>query len=202
MTHRSKVSEEDRSPEHFVAFEGTARIASGGLAHVALAAKQALLLDPAAPVIVFDRETGKVVDLDLRGAELEVVARYTPEPISTPARGRPKLGVIAREITLLPRHWDWLSRQPGGASITLRRLVEAARKADGGATKSRERIDAAYRFMSAMAGDFPGFEDAARALFANDRNGGLAAAISQWPLDIREEVLRFLGDVSCEGAKL
>ncbi|VTZ49312.1 conserved hypothetical protein [Methylocella tundrae] len=198
MRNRSEVSEEDNSPPHFVAFEGVARIASGGLAQVALAAKQAQLRNPAASVIVFDLEIGKVADLDLRGTEQEIVTRYTPQVPSTLGRGRPKLGVVAREVTLLPRHWDWLARQPGGASITLRKLVEAARKADGGATKSRERVEAAYRFMSVMAGDLPAFEDGARALFAGDRNR-LATVMSQWPSDICNEVLRFFDGAAWKG---
>ena len=140
-------------------------------------------------MIVFDLETGKVADLDLRGTEQEIVTRYTPQATSAPGRGRPKLGVVAREVTLLPRHWDWLARQPGGASVTLRKLVEAARKKDGGTTESRERIEAAYRFMSVMAGDLPAFEDGVRALFAGDRNR-LAAVMSQWPSDIGDELLR------------
>jgi len=195
MTEGSEVPKEGDSLRRFVAFEGATRIASGGQAQVALAAKQVLLRNPAVSVIVFDRATGKVADLDLRGAEQELIARYTPPAPCASARGRPKLGVVAREVTLLPRHWDWLARQPGGASITLRRLVESARKADGGATTSRERIEATYRFMTAIAGDLPGFEEAARALFANDRSG-LAAVTAQWPTDIRDEVLRFLEDAT------
>jgi uncharacterized protein len=201
MRDRPEASDEDDSSRRFVAFEGVARIASGGLVQVALAAKQTLLRDPATSVLIFDRETGKVADLDLRGTEQEIVARYTPQAPSAPTRGRPKLGVIAREVTLLPRHWDWLSRQPGGASVMLRRLVEAARKEDGGVTKSRGRTEAAYCFMSAVAGDLPGFEEAARALFANDRSG-LAGVVPQWPADIRDEVLRLLDDISCGGAKV
>ena len=191
---------DDKGSRGFVAFSGAACLARGGLAQVAFAAKQALLGDPAASVTVFDRETGRVTDLDLRGTEQEVVARYTQRTPPAAARGRPKLGVVAREVTLLPRHWEWLARQPGGASITLRKLVEAARKADGGATASRERVDAAYHFMSAVAGDLPGFEEGARALFAEDRSG-LAAAIAQWPGDIRDEVLRLLEDASGERQK-
>jgi uncharacterized protein len=194
MEKRSEVSGDDDSLPRFVAFEGVARIAGGGLAHVALAAKQAQLRNPDGSVIVFDLETGKAVDLDLRGTEQEIVTRYTPQVPSAPGRGRPKLGVVAREVTLLPRHWDWLARQSGGASITLRKLVEAARKADSGATRSRERVEAAYRFMSVMAGDLPAFEDGARALFADDRNK-LSAVMSQWPPDICNEVLRLLDGV-------
>jgi hypothetical protein len=99
--------------------------------------------------------------------------------------------VIAREVTLLPRHWDWLSSQAGGASVALRRLVEAARKLDNEAGAPRTRVEAAYRFMSTMAGDLPGFEDAARALFAHDQER-LRCCIPGWPPDIRDQVLRYL----------
>jgi hypothetical protein len=195
MKDRPETLPQEAAGRGFVAFCGVRRIASGGLARVAPVVRRALLRDPAVSV-VFDGETGKVADLDLRGTEQEVRARYSLPP--APPRGRPKLGVVAREVTLLPRHWDWLSRQPGGASITLRKLVEAARKADGGATESRERSESAYRFMSAMAGDRPGFEEAARALFAGDRQG-IAAAISQWPPDIGDEVLRYFEGTSRQG---
>jgi hypothetical protein len=93
--------------------------------------------------------------------------------------------VIAREVTLLPRHWDWLATQPGGASIALRKLVEEARRASTGKDRLRQAQEAAYRFMSAMAGDLAGFEEATRALFANDR-AGFGACVAQWPADIRE----------------
>lgn len=175
------------SDEAFVAFAGMARLAAGDVAEVAAAARRAQANDPNGAVVVFNRQTGTVVDLDLRGSEKEVLARY--RPAEAPKRGRPKLGVVAREVTLLPRHWEWLSRQPGGASIALRRLVEAARKADANAT--RERTEATYRFMSAMAGNLPGFEEAARALFAGDR-AGLSDLVAQWPPDITSEIAGFL----------
>lgn len=172
----------------FVAFAGTTRIASGSLAEAAAAARLALNETPHTAISVFNRQTAEPVDLDLRGDEREVAARYVSSP-SPSRRGRPKLGVVPREVTLLPRHWEWLARQPGGASVALRRLVEASRKADAGA--QRERIEAAYRFMSAMGGDLPGFEEAARALFANDRDR-LAGLLRAWPADIAEEAMRFL----------
>ena len=170
-----------------VAFEGARRIASGALAEVAMAVKQALSRDAAAQLLVFDGATGRVVDLDLRGDEAEIRARYAPPSAPTPGRGRPRLGVVPREVTLLPRHWEWLARQPGGASVALRRLVEAARKA--GAEHARR--DAAYRFMAAMAGDLPGFEEASRALFAGDRDR-LAGLISEWPRDVAALVFGLL----------
>jgi hypothetical protein len=142
-------------------------------------------------VVVFTADTGHVVDLDLRGTEAEVFARYDSRPDEWPKRGRPKLGVVAREVTLLPRHWAWLASQPGGASVALRKLVEAARKVDLQSGAGRARVEAAYRFMSAIAGDLPGFEDAARRLFAGDHDG-LRLCIEHWPPDIRDETLRFL----------
>jgi hypothetical protein len=164
------------------AFSGTLRIASGPLAEVALAVKSA----DAPQTLVFDDRTGAVIDLDLRGSDEEISARYAPAPedAAPRKRGRPKLGVVAREVTLLPRHWDWLQSQPGGASATLRRLVDAARQQDSGATEARAARDAAYHFMSAMGGDLPGFEDAARTLFAGDMDG-FAQQIADWPGDIR-----------------
>jgi len=174
----------------FVAFAGASRVAAGPLLEVAVAARRAKDRDPAAAVLVFDRRTAEVVDLDLRGAEAEIVARLTPPPVDPARRGRPKLGVVAREVTLLPRHWDWLARQPGGASTTLRRLVETARKAEADANGDRASAAAAYRFMAAMAGDLPDFEEAARALFAGDR-AGLESRMSRWPSGIRDEALRF-----------
>jgi hypothetical protein len=106
-------------------------------------------------------------------------------PAAPRGRGRPKLGVVAREVTLLPRHWTWLNAQPGGASVALRKLVEAARRGNGDGDRRRAGQEAVYRFMHAIAGDQPGFEAAARALFAGDL-GKLEDAIADWPHDIRE----------------
>jgi hypothetical protein len=144
---------------------------------------------------VFDDATGRPIDIDTRGTTDEIITRLLPIPAedeeaSEPrGRGRPKLGVIAREITLLPRHWDWLNSQPGGASVALRKLVEEARRASGDRDRIRYAQEAAYHFMSAIAGNLPGFEEAARALFAYDRRrfGELIAA---WPEDVRDHVIK------------
>ena len=175
----------------FVAFAGTNRIAAGTLAEAAIGAKRALEREDGSVVLVFDVMTVGVVDLDLRGAEAEVLARYAPSGEAAPKRGRPKLGVVAREVTLLPRHWEWLASQPGGASVALRKLVDAARRLDTETGSARARVEAAYRFMSAMAGDLPGFEDAARDLFAADWNG-LQRRIRNWPPDIQDHLLGHL----------
>lgn len=167
------------------AFDGTRRLASGPLAEVARAVRGAV----AGSLLVFDDATGRVIDLDLRGSGDEVAARYAhAEPEVPRGRGRPKLGVVAREVTLLPRHWDWLAAQPGGASVVLRSLVDAARAATGDATAQRARQEAAYRVMSAVGGDLPGFEEASRALFTGQPER-LEAQMAAWPSDLRDYIL-------------
>ena len=178
-------------PSH-IAFDGHRCIASGSLLVVALAVKHALGEGALGPVLVFDNTTGRSVDIDTRGADDEVVARFAlvvadvpPAESEARGRGRPKLGVVAREITLLPRHWDWLAKQPGGASVALRKLVEDARRANAKLDERRAAQERAYHFMSALAGDLPGFEEAARALFADDR-ARFAELIADWPADVRD----------------
>ena len=170
------------------AFKGHALLARGPLAEVAVAVRQA----GANGVLIFEDATGRQVDLDLRGSDADVAARYaiSEEPRG---RGRPKLGVSSREVTLLPAQWDWLAAQPGGASATLRRLVEAARKDP--AAERRAARDAAYRFMSGIGGDLPGFEEASRALYADDRSG-LERLTAEWPSDIRRHLIDLLDRVS------
>ena len=164
---------------HCTAFLGHRKLLSGTLAEVALALRS---LPEGAMPLVFDDASGAVVDVDLSGSPAEVVARLAPPPV----RGRPRLGVIAREVTLLPRHWDWLATQPGGASVALRRLIEAARR-DAQAEAKAAR-DAAYRFMAAIAGDLPDYEEALRALFAGDR-AAFAERLADWPADVRSHAL-------------
>ncbi|RXV72490.1 DUF2239 family protein [Burkholderia stabilis] len=185
----------------YTAFDGHRRLASGPLAAVALAVRQAAGDAMAGSILIFDDATGRSIDLDLRGTADEVRARFAPPPgdaagaAGEPAgageqrgRGRPKLGVVSREVTLLPRHWEWLGAQPGGASVALRKLVEDARRTHAAADRHRDAQTRAYHFMSAMAGDLPGFEEAARALYANDR-ARLAELIAGWPDDVRDHAL-------------
>jgi hypothetical protein len=185
----------------FTAFIGPRRLASGPLAEVALAVMKASRRDAAEPVVIFDDADGRPIDLNLSGSERDVVARL-PRPASNsqssandaPAteprgRGRPRLGVVAREVTLLPRHWEWLGAQPGGASVALRKLVEEARRTSGDLDRSRAARDAAYHFMSVMAGNLPGFEEASRALFADDRRR-FVGLIAGWPEDIRNHIVK------------
>ncbi|SDF99998.1 DUF2239 family protein [Bosea robiniae] len=191
------------------AFHNATRIAGGPLAAIALAVKAAFAADPAAAILVFDDATGKVVDLDLRGSDAEIAARYAPRSDdTTPAvdetprgRGRPKLGVVAREVTLLPRHWDWLALQSGGASQTLRRLVDDARKSDGGRSQTRAAQERAYAFIATMAGDREGFEEASRALFAGDGER-FAEHSRSWPADIRAYARELLAGFALPEPKL
>lgn len=149
-------------------------------------------------ILIFAEDTGRPVELDLRGSVDEVVARLTHSSGDTAqsiadtaqrGRGRPRLGVVAREVTLLPRHWDWLNDQPGGTSVALRRLVETARTANAASDKIRHAQEATDRFMRALAGDLPGYEDAGRALYARDPER-FARCIESWPTDIRDHALR------------
>ncbi len=158
------------------AFAGHCLLHAGPLAEVAVAVKRSAGMTDA--VLVFDDATGRIIDLDLRGSEPEILERLTrpattftgryrpPADAVTKAapgersRGRPKLGVVAREVTLLPRHWGWLAEQPGGASVTLRRLVDEARRAFHPRQQRRGALEAAYHFMQAIAGDLPSYEDA------------------------------------------
>ncbi len=160
------------------AFLGDMQLASGSREAVTRTLEDRYPADLGA-ILVFDDTTGRLADLDYWDA-----ARATPAP----SAGRPRLGVKAREVTLLPRHWDWLGAQPGGASAALRRLVEAASK---GAPDAKQRRDAAYNFMSHVCGDRPGYEEALRALYRDD-DAAFGAIVAAWPTDIRAHIARLL----------
>ena len=182
------------------AFAGPRRIASGELRHVALKAKQAF--DAGKPVLVFEDASGHPVELPLELPAGELLRRLA-EPAAAGATeagdnaprrpGRPKLGVVSREVTLLPRHWAWLAAQPGGASVALRKLVEEARRVSADGDRRRIAQEAAYRFMQAMAGNEAGFDEAARALFAGDI-GRFEEHSATWPDDVREHAALLAAD--------
>lgn len=160
----------------YTAFANDLWLASGTREHI-VETLRALDAPPrASDLLVFDDATGAQIDFDLRESAPEPAAR---------GPGRPKLGVTAREVTLLPRHWDWLGKQRGGASAALRRMVEEAMKASAGAGAGP---DAAYRFLSAIAGDRPGYEEAIRALYAGDR-GRFEALTAPWPIGVRQHAI-------------
>jgi hypothetical protein len=177
------------------AFAGMHCIARGELRTVAGAVKQRLDHDPKVNILIFDDISSELVEIDFRGSLKAVLSRLPPAVMPKPAPvgteavvrtpGRPKLGVVAREVTLLPRHWDWLASQPGGASVALRKLVEAASRASEDKDRMRRAQESAYRFMSAMAGDQPGYEEAVRALFA-DQPEQFGVQTEGWPVDIRD----------------
>lgn len=186
---------EHEVPSRCTAFEGSRRIVSGDLLEVALKTKAVVNRGEQGPVLIFDDQTSELVEVDLRGTAEDVRERLSatakgdvpadPDPVLPRGPGRPKLGVVAREVTLLPRHWDWLNSQPGGASVALRKLVEAARRANDDKDRVRKAQESAYRFLSAMAGNFPDFEEATRALFAGDPTR-FAALVEPWPADVRD----------------
>jgi uncharacterized protein len=196
-------------PTEWIAFARHARLAQGDCRNVATRVKAHCDAHPNDPLFVFDARTSRPVELDLRGSAAAVLRRLTgkvndeapdttaPGPESPRGPGRPKLGVVAREITLLPRHWSWLASQPGGASVALRKLVEHALRANRKSDRMREARDAVYRFMKAMAGDESGFEEASRALFATDISR-LRKIIARWPRDVRDHVLALTAVMEAE----
>ncbi|MFT4037675.1 MAG: DUF2239 family protein [Thermomicrobiales bacterium] len=208
---------DDHLARPVTAFVGDRLLLAGPISAVGLAVQVAVAADGPDAVLTFDDATGRVIDIDIRGTPQEFMAQLArtaarlagPSPASgapnasapavTRGRGRPKLGVVGREVTLLPRHWEWLAAQPGGASVALRRLVEEARRRDDPAQRSRQAQERAYRVMSALAGDRPHYEEALRALFAGDR-ARLEQEMAGWPEDVREYVLRLLGSTPDETA--
>jgi len=173
------------------AFDGHTLIATGALAEVAAAVKRLLDKHPARAPLILDDATGQPVEIDFRGSADEVFARLRPTAGADVPRGagRPRLGVVAREVTLLPRHWYWLNSQPGGASVTLRKLVEDARRHSSAKDRARLAGEAADRFMRVVAGDLAGYEEASRALWRGDRDA-FNRHTRGWPKDVREHARR------------
>lgn len=193
----------------FTAFLGPEVVTSGALSTVAVALHETMKKKPDAALLVFDDDTGNPVELDLRGSSAEVAARYIDKPRLerpatgetkpvNPGRGRPRLGVIAREVTLLPEHWDWLASQPGGASVVLRKLVHEARQENAPRDRQRHARERIYRVMVALAGNLPGFEEASRALFAGELDR-MASVTAAWPADIRNYLVRLAASESMPG---
>jgi hypothetical protein len=196
------------NPAACIAFDGDRVIASGDLHAVARAAKTTLDEREDAAVLVFDGDS-TVIDIDFRGSVDDVLARLpeiATEPVTEGAAipaprgpGRPKLGVVAREVTLLPRHWEWLAQQSGGASVALRRLVDEARRANRDKDRIRHAQEAAYRFIAAMGENKPQYEEVARALFAGDA-ARFEASTAAWPADIRDHARRLAAAAFAQAA--
>lgn len=178
-------------PARCSAFDGPVLLAAGSLADVAVTVAHAFAKGASGPLLIFDDETGRVVDIDWRGSDEEIRARYAEPPVAARGPGRPRLGVVAREITLLPAQWEWLARQPGGASVTIRKLVERARRENPGIDAARVARESTYRFLHAIAGDHTDFEEMARALFGRD-DTRLRGILAAWPNDIRVHALAML----------
>ncbi len=191
-------------PRSCTAFVGAERVACGELPAVALECKARIDAGESRIMLIYDDATAQPVEIDFRGSADDVLRRLVgaggpdgspaeaPAGPDTPGNeagprgpGRPKLGVVGREVTLLPRHWEWLNAQPGGASVALRKLVEQARRANAGKDRVRRAQEVAFRFMSAMVGNESGFEEATRALFAGDRRR-FEHHSESWPVDLRD----------------
>jgi len=195
----------------YTAFDGVTQVAHGPLERVVIAAKGAFDASRTSLVLIFDDATGEQIDADYSGTPAEVLrgvaareARRTAPPPAEPAAprgpGRPRLGVVAREVTLLPRHWQWLGSQPGGASVALRKLVDDARRSSVGRDRVRRAQEVSYRVMTALAGDLPGFEDALRALFARD-GAAFERHVAAWPDDVRDYARRLAQPALDEAAR-
>jgi hypothetical protein len=183
----------------YAAFARDRLIASGGLQEMLRRTKEHIDRHGADGVLIFEDQTGAQIEFDFRGMPQDVLARLRSHPLFAAGAaaaprtgpGRPRLGVVSREVSLLPRHWEWLEQQPNGISAALRRLVDEARKREPDRERARRARDAAGRFMTVMAGDLPGYEEASRALYAGDRKR-LEKLTKGWPRDIRRHLLRLL----------
>jgi uncharacterized protein len=176
------------STKKYTAFVGERLVASGSLEELLPKLKATFDRNHSTLFLIFDDETGAQVDFDLRGTIAEVLARHCQNPPQT-GPGRPRLGVTSREITLLPRHWEWLAQQPSGASAAIRRLIDAARKREPAEMRRQQALQATERFLFAMAGNLPDYEEATRALFRSESQR-FAELISPWPKDVRDYALR------------
>jgi hypothetical protein len=195
---------------HFycTAFLGVGVVASGSLQHVVTTVKDALDDRDLTQLLIFDDSTGKPIDVDFRGKTDDVLKRLGEQFGDLPGTevnhqpirrvGRPKLGVVSGEVTLLPRHWEWLKSQPGGASVTLRKLIDEARRAGEKQSNIRESQEATYNFMTAMAGNFHQYEEALRALYAGDLDR-FYHFIDDWAPDIRNHVKKLAANAFPEG---
>jgi hypothetical protein len=175
----------------YSAFVAENRIAAGPLVQLIPVLKDRFDRASSELVLVFDDQTGRQTDFDLRGTLPEVLARAIPSNPVRSGPGRPKLGVVSREVSLLPRHWEWLEQQPSGASAALRRLVEQEKRREPAQQRTRQAMEATGRFLTAMAGNLPGYEEATRALWAGDRNR-FDQLIGNWPRDIQNHARRML----------
>jgi len=182
----------------YTAFEGSELVFRGSLQHVVTKIKKRMGKTSHSEVLLFSDETGKLMDFNFHGTEKDVLKRlevfssvsdrHGKEESASPAGpGRPKLGVISREVSLLPRHWEWLAAQPSGSSATLRKLIEEAKKKSSGGATVKQLQERCYKVMSVLAGDLSGYEEALRSLYKKDEERFLVQ-IKEWPKDIRKHI--------------
>ncbi len=187
------------SSDTYTAFEGNSQLVHGSLSDVVIKIKKRLGKEGNSSILIFSDSTGKTIDFNFQGNERDIQKRleiFVSEevPIDNSGPGRPKLGVISREVSLLPRHWEWLATQTGGASSILRNLVEEAKKKSANGNHSKQAQERTYKFMSAIAGDFEGYEEALRALYKKDKKNFLVQ-IQTWPRDIIKYLIEISGPV-------
>jgi len=194
---KSTTHENERT---YTAFAADHQIASGDLQSTVLKTKKRIDEGEKESILIFDDSTGKQVDFDFRGTPEKVLQKLSSHPLFVSTHpsatapsgpGRPKLGIVSREVSLLPRHWDWLEQQPSGISAMLRKLIDNARKSEPDEERARRRRETGGSFMWSMAGNLPGFEEASRALYASDMKK-LEKVIQDWPKDIRKYLLKLL----------
>ncbi len=183
--------------ETYTAFHQQKRISHGNLETMLLETKAYLESVNQHQILIFADQTGKQIDFDFSGSPTEVLARVMPTQQS--GRGRPKLGVTSREVSLLPRHWEWLEAQPSGASATLRRLIDTARKSS--TELERQTIEAVGKFMTSMAGNLPNYEEATRALYGKDW-AHLKTLIQPWGTDLQSYILERLATLESKPSQL
>lgn len=172
----------------YIAFAGAQKIAGGPALEIAPKIRMFMDSNADAEILVFDAKTSAQIEFDLRGTPDQIRRRLKDQfeaIVVSPGPGRPKLGVVCREISLLPRHWEWLATQRGGASATLRRLVEDAKRQNAPQDQLRAAKDAAYKFLSIIAGNLPSYEEAIRALYG-DAADKYQKIVKEWPKDIRD----------------
>lgn len=193
----------------YTAFEGDKLVCKGGLPDVILKLKRRMGKAENSSVLIFSDATGNTMDFHFQGSEKDVLKRLeifaSDDATDVPAEeaagpGRPRLGVVSREVSLLPRQWEWLASQCGGASAILRRLVDEERKRSTGGDTVKKHQERTYKFISVMAGDRKGYEDALRALYRKDQKA-FNLHIGEWPPDVKAHAQRLAKPVFEGGAK-
>jgi len=172
----------------YTAFAGQRLVASGELSEMLKDVKSFIDGEHSNGVLIFDDETGEQVDFDFRGDIDDVLARVVPPKVK-PGPGRPSLGVVCGEVSLLPRHWEWLERQQHNVSASIRRLVDDAIRNEPASAKARKALEATDRVLWVIGGNLPNCEEASRCLYARDFDR-FREYIKNWPMDLFNHLSR------------